>query len=91
MKKFLAVIMTIVMAFSLVVVPASAVDVTVDDVFTAIETSMALIEDTFNQIHNIVGTILGVLGKECPLCAVVHEVSLEDAEEESVTEPVQFA
>ena len=76
MKKLLAVIMTVVMAFSIAAIPASAADVTVDEFFTAVETSIDLIEDTIAQIHNIVGTILGVLGKECPMCAEIHEVNL---------------
>ena len=78
MKKLLAVIMSVVMAFSIAVVPASAADdeVTVEEFFEAIETSIALIEDTIAQVHNIVGTILGVLGKECPMCSEIHEVNL---------------
>lgn len=81
MKKLLAVIMTIVMAFSIAVVPASAADVTVDEFFEAVDTSIALIEDTIAQIHYIVGTILGILEKECPLCAEIHDVDF-DADDE---------
>lgn len=77
MKKLLAVIMTIVMAFSVAVVPVSAADVTVDEFFEAVDTSVALIEDTIAQIHYIVGTILGFLDKECPLCGEVHEAELD--------------
>lgn len=83
MKKLLAVIMTIVMAFSVAVVPASAVDVTVDEFFEAVDTSIALIEDTIAKIHYIVGTILGVLEKECPFCAEIHVVDF-DADDEVV-------
>lgn len=77
MKKLLAVIMSVVMAFSIAVVPASAAEkeeITIDEFFETVEASLDLIEDTINQIHNIVGTILGALGKECPMCAEVHEV-----------------
>lgn len=77
MKKLLAVIMTVVMAFSIAVVPASAADVTVEEFFEAVDTSIALIEDTIAQIHYIVGTILGLLDKECPMCAEIHEVSFD--------------
>ncbi len=91
MKKLLAVIMTVVMAFSIAVVPASAADVTVDEFFTAVETSIALIEDTVAQIHYIVGTILGVLGKECPMCAEIHgEVTDEEVNDEVVEEEVEL-
>ena len=77
MKKLLAVIMTVVMAFSIAVVPASAADVTVDEFFEAVDTSIALIEDTIYQIHYLVGTILGILDKECPLCGEIHEAELD--------------
>ena len=66
MKKLLAVIMSVVMAFSIAVVPASAAEkeeITIDEFFETVEASLDLIEDTINQIHNIVGTILGALGK----------------------------
>ncbi len=86
MKKLLAVIMSIVMAFSIAVVPASAADVTVDEFFEAVETSVALIEDTISQIHNIVGTILGILGKECPMCAEIHELQSEEGAEDEVVD-----
>lgn len=91
MKKLLAVIMSIVMAFSIAVVPASAAEeeITIDEFFTAVETSIALIEDTITQIHYIVGTILGVLGKECPMCAEVHVVETEeDADDELVEDEI---
>ena len=71
MKKLLAVIMSVVMAFSIAVVPASAAEkeeITIDEFFETVEASLDLIEDTINQIHNIVGSILGALGKECPMC-----------------------
>lgn len=88
MKKLLAVIMSVVMAFSIAVIPASAAEeVTIDEFFDAIETSMALIEDTIAQIHNIVGSILGVLGKECPMCAEIHEIPTEEDAETEVEIP----
>lgn len=84
MKKLLAVIMSVVMAFSIAVVPASAAEkeeITIDEFFETVEASLDLIEDTINQIHNIVGTILGALGKECPMCSEVHEVEFIYGEE----------
>ena len=86
MKKFLAVVMTLVMAFSIAVMPASAADVTVEEFFDTVEYSIALIEDTIDQIHNIIGTILGVLGKECPMCTEIHDVNFDDSAEEDVVE-----
>ncbi len=91
MKKLLAVIMTIVMAFSIAVVPASAADVTVDEFFEAVDTSIALIEDTIAQIHYIVGTILGVLEKECPFCGVIHDADLDlDADDEVIEDETEL-
>lgn len=90
MKKFLAVIMSLVMMFSLAALPVSAAEaeeetkteetVTLDDVFETLELTVELIEDTINKIHYIVGTILGMLDKECPLCAEVHEIVIEEEE-----------
>lgn len=88
MKKLLAVIMSVVMAFSIAVIPAAAAEeVTLDEFFGAVETSIALIEDTIAQIHNIVGSILGVLGKECPMCAEIHEIPTEEDAEGEVELP----
>ena len=104
MKKILALIMAVIMSFSVALVPAYAAEaeaeteqVTVDDVFNAIETTVKLIMDTIEQVHNIVGQILGVLEKECPMCGVIHELATEgDGEvvedevvEEEVTETTE--
>ena len=104
MKKILALIMAVIMSFSVALVPVCAADaeaeteqVTVDDVFNAIETTVKLIIDTIEQVHNIVGQILGVLEKECPMCGVIHELATEgDGEvvedevvEEEVTETTE--
>lgn len=103
MKKFLAVIMSLVMMFSLAVLPVAAAEadlptdietstdadseldaetedetVTLDEVFETIELTITLIEDTVRQIHNIVGSILGVLSKECPMCGEIHQISAEE-------------
>ncbi len=90
MKKFLAVIMSLVMMFSLAALPVAAAEaeeetkteetVTLNDVFETIELTVELIEDTINKVHYIVGTILGMLDKECPLCGEVHEIVIEEEE-----------
>lgn len=96
MKKFLAVIMSLVMMFSLAALPVAAaeetpepdeVTISLGDVFDTLELTVELIEDTVNKIHYIVGTILGMLDKECPLCAQVHEIVVEE-EDESVEDEI---
>ena len=105
MKKILAVVMAIVMSFSLALVPVSAAQEDVQDgvsetvvtAFDAIEKTVDLIMDTIVQVHNIVGQIMGVLEKECPMCGVIHELATEgDGEvvedevvEEEVTETTE--
>ncbi|MBQ7005611.1 MAG: hypothetical protein IJN68_04190 [Clostridia bacterium] len=94
MKKFLAVIMALIMSFSVALVPAYAAEaeeeatqeITVEGVFNAIETAVILIKDTIEQVHNIVGQIMGILGKECAMCGEIHEISLEDSEIEDGVE-----
>lgn len=93
MKKFLAVIMALIMSFSVALIPAAAADEaetaadTVEEFFGAVETSVYLIEDTIAQIHNIVGQILAVLDKECPMCGIVHEVASEGGADEEIVDP----
>ena len=95
MKKFLAVIMALIMSFSVALVPVCAAEaevekeqVTVEEVFSTIENAVLLIKDTIEQVHNIVGQILGVLDKECPMCGAIHELATEgdDVVEEEIPE-----
>lgn len=89
MKKFLALVMAVLLTFSIALVPmaadenaaAEADQITVEEVISAIEKTVILIKDTIEQIHNIVGQIMAVLDKECALCGEIHEIALEDAEE----------
>lgn len=99
MKKLLAVLMSVVMMFTLVAMPVSAADeaadeITLEEVVETVELTVDLIKDTLIQVHFIVGTILGILEKECPLCGEIHEVDLEagdaengEAEEEAPATP----
>jgi len=90
MKKFLAVIMSLVMMFSLAALPVAAAQaeeetkaeetITLEEFFETVELTVELIEDTINKIHYIVGTILGMLDKECPLCAEVHQIETPEQE-----------
>jgi hypothetical protein len=83
--------MSIVMMFTFVAMPVSAAEeaakeeITINDVITTVELTVNMIQDTLVQVHFIVGTILGILEKECPLCGEAHEVdfSVEAAPEEA--------
>lgn len=78
MKKLLAIILSIIMMFSVIAVPVSAqseigketkVEDVIDDASSFFDSLMGL----FDAIHNLVGGIMGMLGKECPLCDKMHE------------------
>ncbi len=88
MKKILALLVAVVMVFSIAVIPASAVlsesaQVVVDnfnagDYFAAIENTFVLINEFIDEIHALVGNIMAVLGKECAFCNELH-VAVEAA------------
>lgn len=94
MKKLLALVLALVMSFSVALVPAYAADaqaeeteeVTVDDFFNAIETTVLLIEDTVYHIHNIVGQIMAVVGEECAFCGEIHEIASEGGADDEIIE-----
>ncbi len=95
MKKLLAVLMSVVMMFTLVAMPVSAADetkdtVTFEEFVSTVELTVELIKDTLVKVHYIVGSILGLLEKECPLCGETHIVDFEngDAENGEVEEEI---
>ena len=85
MKKFLAVLMSLVMMFSLAA-PAMAAEeeakdeITLQEVIDTVVLTVELIQDTLIQVHSIVGSILGLLEKECPMCGEIHVYVAEDEE-----------
>lgn len=97
MKKFLAILLALVMSFSVALVPAYAAEaeeeadeITTEEFLGAIETTVYLIQDTIVQVHNIVGQIMAVVGEECAFCGEMHEIALEDgAEGELPEEPTE--
>ena len=78
MKKFLALMIAVVMAFSMVAIPVSAADVNaeVEKVETTVEEAFTFAEKLANAIHKLVGDILAVFDKECPFC---EEATIEKA------------
>ena len=74
MKKFLALMIAVVMTFSMVAVPVSAADIDVDleKVETTLDETFAFAEKLAKAIHKLVGGILAVFDKECPFCDKIH-------------------
>ena len=102
MKKFLALMIAVVIAFSMVAVPVNATETNVDieKVETTVNEAFTFAENLANAIHKLVGDILAVFGKECPFCDEIHELTTEAPEEDTtgttqpeedttVTEPTQ--
>ncbi len=90
MKKILALIIAVVMMFSIAAVPASAAvsdsaQAVVDsynagDYEATIDNVFTFARDLAAAIHELVGGILGVLDKECPFCGEVHGAAADDDE-----------
>ena len=85
MKKILALLVAVVMVFSIAVIPASAVlsetaQVVADsfnegDYFAAIENLFVFIREFIDELHNLVGNIMATLGKECAFCDQLHVIA----------------
>ena len=82
MKKILALLVAVVMVFSIAAIPASAVlsesaQVVVDnfnagDYFAAIENAFTFIREFMDELHALVGNIMATLGEECAFCEQLH-------------------
>ena len=73
MKKLLALLLSVIMMFSLVALPASAgseaaKDITIENVEQEIEEVETLLETIFNFVHNIVHTLSKMFDFDCPFC-----------------------
>ena len=75
MKKFLALMIAVVIAFSMVAVPVNATETNVDieKVETTVNEAFTFAENLANAIHKLVGDILAVFDKECPFCDKIHD------------------
>lgn len=73
MKKLLALLLSVVMMFSLVALPASAsTETKTDDAISEIESTVNeafdVVEAVFNLVHNIVHTLSEIFDFDCPFC-----------------------
>lgn len=89
MKKFLAIILAVVLTISASMLPASAVsmDKLPDSaqVVEVMDNGYALIKAIVSRVHMVVGDILGILSKDCPFCGKVH---VDDAKPSEPAIPV---
>ena len=90
MKKFLALMIAVVMAFSMVAIPVSAADATADieKIETTVRDAFDYAEKLANAIHKLVGDILAVFDKECPFCDEIHGKTPVEDEPTTPDEPV---
>lgn len=83
MKKFLAIILAVVLTVCASMLPASAVSF--DDlpdsaqVIDVMDNGYEFIKAIVTRVHIIVGDILGMLNKDCPFCHTVHVDKQEPA------------
>lgn len=82
MKKIISVVLAIIMAFSVLVVPVSAQDVSeqVQTTVAIIDTTYDIIIDIINFMHGLLDRIFAMFGMMCPICG-------EENNEEEPTEP----
>ena len=95
MKKILALIIAVVMIFSVAAIPSTAgvadsaqgvVDNYNDGNYgAALESAFSFAKDLAKAIHSLVGGILGVLDKECPFCDEIHKTKADDADKDDCT------
>lgn len=78
MKKIIALLLTLIMTFSIISMPVSAA-VDTDQVKTDVENVVENVGNIFdsvidiiNAVHELVGGILAIFDKECPFCGEVH-------------------
>ena len=105
MKKIIAVVLSLVMAFSLAVMPVGAVsqeeavdkaeeiveDVKSGDLYGAVENVYDLLVEIIDAIHSLVGSIMGMAQQECPFCEELHTLSADEEAAPEAPEVVVFA
>ena len=82
MKKILALLIAVVMVFSMAAIPASAalsdsIDAVSEsfnagDYESTITGVIELAKEFVAAIHDLVGSIMAVLGEECAFCEEIH-------------------
>ena len=85
MKKILALLVAVVMVFSIAAIPVSAVlaetaqgvadTFNSGDYLATLQGVFALVREFIEEIHNLVGNIMGVVGEECAFCNQIHAVA----------------
>lgn len=82
-KKFLALLLSVLMVFTMVSNSVVAVEETVkteridiEEVEKDVNNIFDTVKKIIENVHNLVGGILGVFGKKCPFCKEIHGKSI---------------
>ena len=93
-KKVLALLLSVLMVFTMVSSSVVAVAETVpaertqiEDVENKVTNAFDTVKGIIDGVHNLVGGILSMLGKECVFCDEVHGKSVIDKDTQEPTEP----
>lgn len=92
MKKLLALLLSIVMMFSIVALPTSAsnetdCNINVENVVDKIDEAETFLEQIYNFVHNIVHTLSKMFDFDCPFCDGKSETPETPVEPEVPEEP----
>ena len=79
MKKLFSILLAALMAFSVMVLPVSAADIEAVEPTHEFTGVVEGAEDIYNLIHNLIGNIMAVIGKECAACGEFHTLVEDDA------------
>ncbi len=95
-NKLIALLLAMVMAFSMFTLPAYAVETEEseqaettteqtesEDVVDTIEKIFDIIIEILKMVHELVGSILVAVGEECPFCGTIHNFNDNSNKEES--------
>ncbi len=97
MKKFLAILLSVMMLFTMVsgtvfaateetTAAEEEVTVVIDETKAELDTLIATFKSLIVVIHELVGNILAAVDEECPFCEEYHDLVGGDEAEEETTE-----
>ena len=78
MKKILALVLSIVMIFSMLMLPVSAQKADLQAQTAVTMSSDGFFADIIEFFHNIIGGFFSLFAKECPICDLIHGAEPEE-------------